>query len=121
MRHLIILIVHLITTVCVSFAPAVCAPSSQNPFPVIRQYSPAAKSKQNTIAKRYRSGSACPLVLTVGPCGFGFQLVNLPAHVRNLPLQGFLGHKERAEQVSTQIEKVRNRLEDCIAMLNCDS
>jgi hypothetical protein len=47
----------------------------------------------------------------VGPCGFGFQLVNLPAHVRNLPPQGFLGHKERAEQVSTQIEKVRNRLE----------
>src|SRR5262249_48004676 len=79
--------------------------------PVIRQYSSRAKSKQNTIAERYRSGSACPLVLTMGPCRFGFQLGNLPAHLRNLPLQSFLGHKERAEQVPTQIEKVRNRLE----------
>jgi hypothetical protein len=50
-------------------------------------------------------------VLTIGPCGFGFQLGNLPGHLRNLPLQSFLGHKERTEQVPTQIEKVRNRLE----------
>jgi hypothetical protein len=76
---------------------------------MLRQYSPAAKSKQNTIAKRCRSRPACLFVLTIGPGGFGFQLGNLPAHLRNLPLQSFLGHKERTEQVPTQIEKVRNR------------
>jgi hypothetical protein len=78
---------------------------------VICQYSSAAKSKQNTIAKRYRLGSASVFVLTIVPCGFGFQLGNLPAHLRNPPLQSFLGHKERTQQVPTQIEKVRNRLE----------
>ena len=69
------------------------------------------KIEANTTAKRYRSGSVLPLVLTIGPCGFGFQIGNLPAHLHNLPLQSFLGHKERTEQVPTQIEKVRNRLE----------
>jgi hypothetical protein len=78
---------------------------------VVRQYSSAAKSKQNTIAKGYRSGSACVFVLTIGPCGFGFQHGNLLAHLRNLPLQSFLGHKERTQQVPTQMEKVGNRLE----------
>jgi hypothetical protein len=34
-----------------------------------------------------------------------FQLGNLPAHLRNLPLESFLGHKERTQQVPTQIEK----------------
>jgi DNA-binding NarL/FixJ family response regulator len=84
---------------------AVVTDFAQRRRPVIRQYSPAAKAKQNTIAKRYRSGSACPLVLIIGLCGFRFQLGNLQAHVRNIPLQSFLRHKERTEQVPTQIEK----------------
>src|SRR5215468_2545120 len=40
---------------------------------VIRQYSSAAKSRQNTIAKRVSRGSGlrlCPHY--IGPCGFGF-------------------------------------------------
>ena len=61
--------------------------------------------KQNRITKRYRSGSACVFVLAIGLCGFGFQLGNLLAHLRNLPLQRFLGHKERTQQVPTQREK----------------
>jgi hypothetical protein len=65
-----------------------------SPIAVIRQYSSVAESKQNTIAKRYRSGSAGVFVLAISPCGFSFQLGNLSAHLRNLPLHSFLGHKE---------------------------
>jgi hypothetical protein len=68
-------------------------------------------SPQNIIAKRYRLGPTGLFVLTIGPFGFSFPLSYLPAHLRDLLLHSFLGHKERTEQVPTQIEKVRNRLE----------
>jgi hypothetical protein len=79
---------------------------------VIRQYSSTAKSvtaKQNRA--RYRLGPTFLFVLTLGPFGFSFQLGYLPAHLRDLLLQSLLGYKERTEQVPTQIEEVRNRLE----------
>jgi hypothetical protein len=79
---------------------------------VIRQYSSTAKSvtaKQNR--EKVCSGAIGLFVVTIGPFGFSFQLGYLPAHLRDLPLQSFLGHKERTEQVPTQIEKVRKRLE----------
>jgi hypothetical protein len=36
---------------------------------------------------------------------------NLPAHRRDLLFQSLLRHKERTQQVPTQVEKVGNRLE----------
>jgi hypothetical protein len=54
--------------------------------------------KQNTIAKRFCSGSACIFVFAVGPCGFSFQFGNLPAHLRNLPLQGSVANRISDEE-----------------------
>jgi hypothetical protein len=74
---------------------------------VIRQYSSTAKFVK---AKQNRSGSGV-FLLAIGPCNFSFQLSNLSAHLHDLPLQSFLGHKERTQQVPTQLEEGRNRLE----------
>jgi hypothetical protein len=58
---------------------------------VIRQYSPGRQNqKQNNNREKVSLRIGLPLVLTIGPCGFGFQIGNLPARLRNLPLQTFL-------------------------------
>jgi hypothetical protein len=75
------------------------------PFANIHQ----RRNRQTTIRKGIAQDGLrlCP---RHRPVGFGFQLGNLPTHLRNLPLHSFLGHQERMRQVPAQREKVRNRL-----------
>jgi hypothetical protein len=73
-------------------------------------YRRAKPLEQNTNREKGCSGPGRTVrvfVLVIGLCSFSFQLGDLPAHLRDLLLQGLVGQKQRTEEVQSAFLQAR--------------